>query len=303
MIGKRVFFGRPKLNQLVDGGYHPVDMHFHTRYSDGINSVNGVLKKCRKKKIGVAITDHNEIKGSLQAVKQKDVLVIPATELSVSEGFHVLFYFYDHNEMKEFHDKYVKNFKPKYPLGRLPVSLAKYMELANDYNCVYSIAHPSDRWFLNFVRVLTNKDLFKRFGKYKLQAVEAISGQSGSWSNFQATMFAATLNTMITAGSDGHSITPLGKVVSCAYGDTVEEHLNAVRDKQNIAVGLPITLPKKIIANAAPFTMYTKYWDDVFKPKNWIKFGYALGKAAGIFEDNKIEVDPTKDEKVIKHDR
>ncbi|MBW3018393.1 PHP domain-containing protein, partial [Candidatus Woesearchaeota archaeon] len=295
MIGNRVFFGRPKLNQLVDAGYYPVDMHFHTKYSDGINSVNGILKKCKKKNIGIAIADHNEIKGSLQAMKQKDVLVIPATELSVLEGFHLLFYFYDHNEMKEFYDKYVKNFKTKYPLGRLPVSMAKYMELAKDYNCVYSIAHPSEKWFLNFARVMTNKQLFTRLGKVinKLQAIEVICGQVGRWSNFQATMFATTLNTMITAGSDGHGISPLGKVVSCAFGDSVEEHLNAVRNKQNIAVGLPITLPKKIITNVAPVTKYTKYWEEALKPWNWAKAGYWLGKTAGIFEDNKIEIDPT----------
>ncbi|MBW2987469.1 PHP domain-containing protein [Candidatus Woesearchaeota archaeon] len=305
MIGKRVFFGRPKLKQLVSGGYRPVDMHFHTRYSDGINSVKGVLKHCKKKNIGVAITDHNEIRGSLQAVKQKEVMVIPATELSVLEGFHVLFYFYDHKEMKEFYDKYVKNFKPKQPLGRLPVSLAKYMELAKDYNCVYSIAHPSDKWFLNFARVLTNKQLFMRLDKYidKLQAVEVVCGQSGRWSNFQATVFATTLNTMITAGSDGHSITPLGKVVSCAYADNVGDFLDSVRNKQNIVVGLPITLPRKIAVNVAPFTQYMRYWDDALRPRNWAKFAYWLGKTVGIFEDEKVEIDPTTNEKVVKHDR
>jgi len=50
-----------------------VDMHIHTNYSDGDNTVEEVLKKCESKKLEyISITDHNTCKGyEDSAFKQK----------------------------------------------------------------------------------------------------------------------------------------------------------------------------------------------------------------------------------------
>lgn len=67
------------------------DLHIHTIYSyDGTASVPAVLK--RAKQIGldvIAITDHDEITGSLKAVElapKYGVEVIPAIEITTAEG-------------------------------------------------------------------------------------------------------------------------------------------------------------------------------------------------------------------------
>lgn len=67
------------------------DLHMHTIYSyDGTASVSAVLK--RAKQIGldiIAITDHDEIKGSLKALELAPAFgieVIPGVEVTTAEG-------------------------------------------------------------------------------------------------------------------------------------------------------------------------------------------------------------------------
>ncbi|MGB8213382.1 MAG: PHP domain-containing protein [Anaerolineales bacterium] len=70
------------------------DLHIHTTYSfDGTSTVNAVLKKAGDIGLNViAITDHDEIQGSLEAVKQAPAYgleVIPGSEITTAEG-HLL---------------------------------------------------------------------------------------------------------------------------------------------------------------------------------------------------------------------
>jgi predicted metal-dependent phosphoesterase TrpH len=67
------------------------DLHMHTIYSyDGTASVPAVLKRARQIGLDViAITDHDEIAGSLKALElapQSGVEVIPGIEVTTSEG-------------------------------------------------------------------------------------------------------------------------------------------------------------------------------------------------------------------------
>jgi predicted metal-dependent phosphoesterase TrpH len=67
------------------------DLHIHTKYSfDGSESIQAVLK--RAKQVGldvIAITDHNEIQGALEAQglsSKFGIDVIPGIEISTAEG-------------------------------------------------------------------------------------------------------------------------------------------------------------------------------------------------------------------------
>ncbi len=70
-----------------------LDLHIHSMYSeDAIGSPKEIIKHVKKKGLdGIAITDHNSIKGGLKALKEcpKDFIVIPGVEISARDG-HII---------------------------------------------------------------------------------------------------------------------------------------------------------------------------------------------------------------------
>ena len=93
---ERIIFEKPDINKLKKD-FTLVDMHFHTDYSiDSFNNIKDSLEICKKLGIGLAITDHNEIKGAEKAIKNnKNMLIIPGMEITSIEGIHTIFYFYN----------------------------------------------------------------------------------------------------------------------------------------------------------------------------------------------------------------
>lgn len=81
-----------------------LDLHVHTTYSDGQYSPEQVVDLAVKNKLdGIAITDHDGIKGIYKAVKRSSIyngfLVIPGIEFSCDyngEEVHILGYYIDY---------------------------------------------------------------------------------------------------------------------------------------------------------------------------------------------------------------
>ena len=69
-----------------------IDLHVHSSYSmDGKISIKEIIKYAKKQKLnGLAITDHNTIKGGLIGLKEvansNDFIVIPGIEISTNSG-------------------------------------------------------------------------------------------------------------------------------------------------------------------------------------------------------------------------
>lgn len=83
-----------------------VDLHIHSRHSDGIHSPAALVKMAAKKGLAaIAIADHDSIAGvdeALEAGSRLDIEVIPAVELSVEfkryHDVHLLGYYIDHRD-------------------------------------------------------------------------------------------------------------------------------------------------------------------------------------------------------------
>ena len=81
-------------------GHQYVDLHIHTRHSDGSCTVEQILDMASKRGLtAIAITDHDNLDGCAPAIEVGAALgieVIPATELSAEiEGcdVHILAYY------------------------------------------------------------------------------------------------------------------------------------------------------------------------------------------------------------------
>ncbi len=70
-----------------------LDLHIHSQYSeDATGSPKDIIKILKKKGLqGMAITDHNTIKGALKSlqIKTKEFTIIPGIEISTKDG-HML---------------------------------------------------------------------------------------------------------------------------------------------------------------------------------------------------------------------
>lgn len=100
----------PLVLELVPQGWLGVDFHLHTRHSlDAFTRVGDLLEAAREQQIAVAITDHNEIRGALEAIEQpRGVTVIPGIEVKARDGVDVLVYFADPQHLVEYYTRVVE---------------------------------------------------------------------------------------------------------------------------------------------------------------------------------------------------
>jgi predicted metal-dependent phosphoesterase TrpH len=254
----RAIFAKPNISKLKADGYYYADMHFHTRYSDGLTKVKNVYKRCKKLGIGVAITDHNEVKGALKIVKYKDILAIPGIETTTSEGIHTLFYFYNAKELAEFHGKVIeKNRSIENPLSDLKLSLPELFEQSRKFNCRVSTAHPFGPWNTG-IHKFSNKRKYKKTIR-KIDFVEAINSSTRHESNKKAIEWGKKIGKQFTGGSDGHASMFLGKTITATKERDFLESLK----KNSLVIGTevnPALLSLRHLLKLKMFSRFPKFY-------------------------------------------
>ncbi|MFH1682975.1 MAG: PHP domain-containing protein [Candidatus Woesearchaeota archaeon] len=257
----QAFFQKPLIKgpllQLVSKvGYRGADMHFHTQYSmDGVSRIESVLEKCKKNGIGVAITDHNEIKGAVRAVKEgQGLLIIPGIELTCHRGVHLILYFYKVNELKRFYQKEIVPRKKKNPFF-LPIKIEKMLAVAREYNCVTCIPHPFGPGVIGVMKeVKVTKELL-----LKIDLIEGINGACLKHENKKAVVWAKEVKKGMTAGTDGHTTPQLGKVLCFSYGKTVKSFLDSLKKGKSTCVGTRENMFGEIIHTMEKFITETRH--------------------------------------------
>ena len=163
------------------------DLHLHSTYSsDGKQSVQDIIHTCRAKGIMViSITDHNDIRGSLDAIRivKEDMIVIAGMEITTSQG-HILAY----------------NIKEPIPQGK---SVDETIGLIHAQGGIAVAPHPFRVW-----SGLGKKNVY---GK-KFDAIETMNGRSVKRTNARAAKLAKLMNIGVTGGSDAHKSEAIGTV-------------------------------------------------------------------------------------------
>ncbi|MBL7051400.1 PHP domain-containing protein [Candidatus Woesearchaeota archaeon] len=242
----KVKFSDVNIPLLKKKGLTCVDMHVHTNYSDAMITPEQAIKKAAKLGCGIGIMDHNKIGASLKVVKnKKGVLVIPGLEINTAQKKDVLVYFYNVSEMKEFHKKYVK---PKLPvcLQTSKVNFDEIIEITKDYNCIVGAAHPCASLHKNL----------KKFGEVhnikpvtsKMCFFEVLNANLFRKNNLEAIAWAKKENKAFTSGSDAHTVDTIGKAVTCANADNVDDFLDEILAKRNSVVGTETSCFRKSLA-------------------------------------------------------
>ena len=244
---KNVSFKKPDYNYIKENNLLAFDMHVHTKYSDGANRVTTILKKAKRLGIGVAITDHNVITGSLKAFNNHfGVPVIPGIEVTTKEGLHILLYFYELDDLEDFYVKYVKHNKKYHPYMITNVYAKDLIKAAKKYKCVIVAAHPASPTRMGAKTALKRKYIDKNLVK-NFDAIEVICGSHLPYMNKKALSWAWELDKPVTAGSDAHTLLEVGKIISYADVKDYKEFLNCVLDGKNFVVGKEPVLPDHVL--------------------------------------------------------
>lgn len=157
----------------------------HTCYSDdAITTPKQLIAYSKKRGLdGVAVTDHDTIKGALKLVNNKEIIIIPGTEISTLQG-HVLAL------------NVTESLSPN-------LSVLETVEKIHEIGGIAVIAHPSV--MLKGLKTHMSRDL-------NFDAVEVIN--SAAFPFFLSTYFnrkmAENLNLPQTGGSDAHYALEIG---------------------------------------------------------------------------------------------
>jgi hypothetical protein len=189
-----------------------VDLHMHTDHShDCATPVEVLLATARERGLGaIAVTDHNEISGALEARKQAeaaDVKVIVAEEVKTADQGEVIGLFIEE----------------KIPRG---LSLQETVaEIKHQGGLVY-VPHPFDRMHSvpDYEHLLTILD--------DVDAIEVFNPRVAIGAfNEEAARFAAKYRILAGAGSDSHVAQGLGSVrIRMRDFDGPQEFLQSLRD-------------------------------------------------------------------------
>jgi hypothetical protein len=265
----RIFFEKPNLKLFDSMGLMSVDMHFHTNYSDSFTTVGTLLRKAARRRIGVSVTDHNEVRGCQKAYNNtKGVMVIPGIEVSCSEGAHILLYFYNINELSEFYEKHIKARKQGNPYLNTTLTVSELIEASRGFNCIRTSAHP-------YGYAVSNCGLAKCVSKHivpdvaidSIDALEVICSAMNRRLNKKAEAACITMGKCFTGGSDGHTIFDLGHAVTASHAGSVDEFLTNIVKKKNYVVGVETKLLPKLIPGTNMLGKHMRYSLETVKIK------------------------------------
>lgn len=236
---EKIIYGNPKYATL-EKHHSVVDMHSHTEASHDCNvKLKDYINKAKELGIGTAITDHDQIKSALALKKRYPKhFLIPGIETTSVNNKHVLLYFNKISELKEYYNKYVKNFKKKHRTNTFRIRTTKtteeILDNSKDFSAVSIFAHPMIRSEGIYRQMLAKQDfsLLK-----KSTGIEAINSTQTIKGNLKSTQWALMEKKAFTGGSDSHIIKTLGNTVTITTGNTIEEFLEKVRKKQNHVIG------------------------------------------------------------------
>jgi predicted metal-dependent phosphoesterase TrpH len=182
------------------------DLHIHTNYSDGLMSPEEVINIAKKKNIGVAITDHNEIKGSIKGFELvKDINFLLGIEVGTKDGKEILFYFNNVNEIEKFYKNEVEPYKTN-RMTRINREITDFLDVK--YNYLFTtIPHPYGPFKKS---IKYNPTLSKKILKF-VDTIEIYNSTQNMRSNKKSLKLAEKINKFRTASSDAHIKEDIGK--------------------------------------------------------------------------------------------
>ena len=190
------------------------DLHVHTNASmDGIVPPKKLVELARKRVDGIAITDHNTMKGWEQVRHVKEFHIIPGMEIKIKE------------EGKTIGDILALFLKEEVKSR----SLYEVIDEIRSQDGIIAVAHPfrSKKPFLMIDEI-----------REKIDAIEVFNARClNDEVNETALNYAKKNDLAFVAGSDAHTPWEIGRAYTTADVSDIEELRKAIKKKQTLFKG------------------------------------------------------------------
>ena len=269
----RIQFKIPDLGELTRR-HTVVDMHFHTHHSDGHNAVNDIVLHADQLGIGIAITDHNAIRGAVAFTERSKILCIPGIEVTSLEGSHVLVYFYGVKDLERFYSRFVLPAMGSDVMSSTSLPMEAVIEAARRFPSVVIFPHPYSAAYSGVQNSYFSEE--RLLALYEMvDGIEVINAENMNKWNLQSTVLGFNVGKGITGGSDGHRLSQMGKAVTyAACPPQREAFLDAVKNGNAKVVGKEIDLLRKVTSNTFKLKSNFRNCPDLLE-KN-IRYSYTL---------------------------
>jgi hypothetical protein len=236
-------------------------MHLHTDHSDAMVDVSSLLRRARKEGFGVAVTDHNEVSGSLRAyAEREEVMVVPGIEISAADGPHILAYFFSPRDLEEFYLRHIEPQKRNSPWLAIRSPTSIIVDALSGYSCLTVAAHPYGYFMFNkglqkcIDGEYLSEDILESF-----EGLEVICGGMAHHLNERAMDLALAKGKCFTGGTDGHTLKDIGSVVTCAPVSDLGDFLGAVERRENLVIGEEKGPLKKALTGSVLIGKHSRY--------------------------------------------
>ena len=296
----RIQFERPNLTELKKENT-VVDLHFHSHYSDGFNTVEAIAAKAHDLGIGIAVTDHNEIRGAVEIDGYRGIFSIPGIEMTSREGTHVLIYFYQIDALETFYRDHVIPYMGNDIMSSTTLEMEEIIRRARKFETVIIFPHPFCGVYTGIQNSYFPEDRLEGV-LAAVDGVEVINAENMKKSNLRSALLGFNLGKGITGGSDGHRISQMGKVVTyTACKRNRKAFLDAIKNNKTKVVGKEIDLIHKVTSNGVKLRNNIKNYPDLVE-KN-LKYSYTVinSKSKAIKENVKRSLNGRKRERHKKY--
>lgn len=163
------------------------DLHIHSKYSsDGVLNPQRIIKVAKKRGLnGIAVTDHNTIKGGLEAKQYEtnDFKVIVGSEVGTTRG-EVIGLFLEHEIVSHDFNEVISEIKAQEGIVVVPHPFDDMRNSALDLK-------KEDIKYINSVEIFNSRCIYQKY-------------------NQKASKFAKKNNLGIIGGSDAHFVNEIG---------------------------------------------------------------------------------------------
>jgi len=236
--------------------------------------VGSIAKRALELGIGIAITDHNEIKGAVEIDQYQNCFNIPGIEVTSREGTHLLVYFYDIGSLKQFYQKDVRPYMGHDIMSSTRLEMEDIIQRARSFESVLVFPHPYSATFTGIQNTYFSEERLERIFEM-VDGIEVINAENLNKWNLRSAILGFNLGKGITGGSDGHRLPQMGRAV--CYASCQKDRrsfLDAIKGGQTRVVGKEIDIIRKVRSNGVKLRTNMKNYPDLVE-KN-LKYSYSV---------------------------